>query len=189
MAESSKTTLRDITTIAAVLATIASLFAAMSWITSGKAAGDAGDRRTAALGFMMLRLEAATEASTARVEQQTYLTQAAMYQSYAASAADENIRLILENLAITSLQMSELKGSVAENAENRAGSYLNAFDKAMEEAGFFGRVADYRSTGALIFNISAVLGSLTVILKRKEVLYVYVPVFLIGLFYLLLSLV
>ncbi len=44
-----------------------------------------------------------------------------------------------------------------------------------------------RPTEALIFNVSATLASLGVLLKRKEILYVYIPIFAIGLFYLIIS--
>jgi len=84
--------------VAAILVTMASLFAAICGITSGTAGGEASDRKTAALGFMMLRLESSTEASTAWTEQQTYLTQAAMYYAYAQMATDNENKAILENL-------------------------------------------------------------------------------------------
>ena len=44
-----------------------------------------------------------------------------------------------------------------------------------------------RPTGALIFNVSATLASLGVLLKMKEILYIYIPIFAIGLFYLVMS--
>lgn len=178
----------NIASIAAILVTVASLFAAVSWISSGKAGSEASDHKTAALGFMMLRLEAETEASTARVEQQTYLTQAAMYYAYADAATDENTKRSLENLGEISYSLSVLKGSAAENAKNRAEEYCDAHEEALDAAKAFSNVADYRSTGALLFNMSAIVASCGVILKRKEILYVFIPIFALGMTYLLLSL-
>gem|GEM_PF-1115481 len=174
--------------IAAILVTMAALFAAVCWISSSKAGGTASDRKTAALGFMMLRLESATEASTARVEQQTYFTQAAMYWAYAEAATDENTRSALENMGNTSYAMSLLKGSVAENAENRAQKYENAYYEALSSAETVGKVADYRSTGALIFNVATAIASCAILVKRKELLYVYIPLFAIGMYHLIMSL-
>ncbi len=173
--------------IAAILVTLAALLAAACWITSGKAGGEASDRKTAALGFMMLRLESATEASTSRVQAQSYLTQAAMYLAYAERESNENIRLYLENLWYTSLALSNSELLEAENAENKANLYYNSYEEALSSAAAWGKVADLRSTGALIFNVSATLASLGILLKRKEVLYVYFPIFAIGLFYLITS--
>lgn len=180
---------KKVVNIAAILVTIASLMAAVCWITSGRAGGEASERKTAALGFMMLRLEAATEASTARVEQQTYLTQAAMYWAYAGAATDNETKSALENLGNTSYTMSTLKESAAENAENRAEKYYDAYEGAMGASTVFGRQADSRSTGALIFNISAIIASLAVLFRRKEILYVYLPIFMIGVIYFVLSVI
>jgi hypothetical protein len=173
--------------IAAISVTIASLFAAISWITSGRAGGEASNNKTAALGIMILRLESSTEASTARVEQQTYLTQAALYWSYAERATDNENKAILENIANINYLLSVFKGQVAENAENRAESYYGAYEEAMNSAEAYGETADYRSTGALIFNMAAMVGSFGVLLKRKEILYVYLPTFALGAYYLIMS--
>ena len=173
--------------IAAILVTVAAMFAAVCWITSGKAGGEASDRKTAALGFMMLRLESATEASTSRVQAQSYLTQAGMYFAYAEKEENSETKSALENLGYQSLVASNLYISAAENAENRAGLYYSGYEEALSSAVTWGKVADYRSTGALIFNVSATLASLGILLKRKEVLYVYIPIFAIGLFYFIMS--
>ncbi len=174
--------------IAAILVTTAVMFAAVCWITSGKAGGTASDRKTAALGFMMLRLEAATEASTARVSQQTYFTEALMYYAYAEKASDNENRAILENMGYRSWSMAELQKGVADNAENRAQKYENAYYEALSSAAAISKVADYRSTGALIFNVSSAIASCAVLVKRKELLYVFVPIFAIGTYYLIMSL-
>ncbi len=182
-----KISAKNVVNVAAVLVTIASLSAAACWITSGRAGSEADDRKTAALGFMMLRLEAATEASTARVEQQTYFTQAAMYYAYADAATDENVRNYLISLGDNSYEFSENKGAAAENAENRAQTYYDAYEKAIESATMYGRAAGDKSTGALVFNISAIVASVAVIFRRKEILYVYAPIFAIGVFYFIVS--
>jgi len=174
--------------VAAILVTIASLFAAVCWITSGKAGGEASDRKTAALGFMMLRLESSTAASTARVQAQTYLTQAGMYFAYADKENNASVKIYLENLGYTSLALENFYIGVAENAENRAQTYYSTYAEAIDSASTYGKIADYRSTGALIFNISAIVASCGVLLKRKEILYVFIPVFAIGMGYLIMSL-
>jgi len=188
MAKRSKSRL-SIISIAAILATLASFFAAVSWITSGKAGGVASDRKTAALGIMILRLESETNASTARVQVQTYLTQAGMYYAYAEKEDNEDVKRYLENLGDMSLAMSNYYIGVAENEENRAQTYYDDYLEALDTAKAFGGTADYRSTGALIFNVSAIVASCGVILKRKEILYVYIPIFALGISYLTLSLV
>jgi len=103
--------------IAAILVTVAAMLAAVCWITSGKAGGEASDRKTAALGFMMLRLESSTEASTSRVQAQSYLTQARMYFAYADKENNEEMRSYLENLGYQSIAMSNFHSSVADNGE------------------------------------------------------------------------
>lgn len=187
MVKKSKSEL-SIANVAAILVTVASLFAAVSWISSGKAGGEASDLKTAALGFMMLRLEAATEASTARVEQQTYFTQALMYYAYAEAATDNNTKSSLENLGDTSYLQSIFKGEAAENAENRAQKYYDAYEETLDASNALDRTEDYRVTGALLFNMSAIVASCGVILKRRELLYVYAPIFALGLGYFALSL-
>lgn len=187
MVEKPKSESRTVS-IAAVLVAIASFFAAVSWISSGKAGGGATDRKTAALGFMILRLESSTEASTARVQVQTYLTQAGMYYAYADRENDENVKRYLENLGDMSLAMSNFYIGVAENEENRAQSYYDDYEGALEAAAALSESSGYRSTGALIFNMSAIVASCGVILKRMEILYVYIPIFAFGIGHLILSL-
>jgi len=187
MVEKPKSESRTVS-IAAVLVSMASFFAAVSWISSGKAGGGATDRKTAALGFMMLRLEFSTEASTARVQAQTYLTQAGMYYAYADRENDENVKRYLENLGDTSWAMSNFYLGVAENRENKAQSYYDDYEGALEDAAALSESSSYRSTGALIFNMSAIVASCGVILKRMEILYVYIPIFAFGICYLVLSL-
>jgi len=135
-----------------------------------------------------LRLESETNASTARIQVQTYLTQAGMYYAYAEKEDNEIVKRYLENLGDMSLSMSNFYVGVAENEENRAQMYYDYYEEALDAATAFGKVADYRSTGALIFNMSAVVASCGVILKRWEILYVYIPIFALGLSYLALSL-
>ncbi len=178
----------SIANVAAILVTVASLFAAVSWISSGKAGGEASDRKTTALGFMMLRLESSTEASTARVQAQTYLTQAGMYFAEADATDNEDLRGYLDNLGYMSLSLSNFYLSMAENAENRAQSYYDNYAGALDVASELDRDEDYRVTGALLFNMSAIVASCGVILKRREILYVYAPIFALGVGYFALSL-
>jgi hypothetical protein len=177
-----------IVNVAAVLAVVASSFAAVSWITSGKAGGDADDAKMTALGAMILRLESSTEASTARVQAQTYLTQAGMYFAYADRENNENVKGYLDNLGYTSLAMSNFYIGVAENAENKAQSYYDTYETNLELAAKSDTASGNRSTGALIFNVAAVLAECTVLIKRKELLYVCLPIFAIGMYYLTISL-
>lgn len=178
----------EIANLAAILVTIASLLASVCWISSGKAGGQANDMKTAALGFMILRLESSTQASTALVQAQSYITQAGMYFAEADSTDDEELKSYLNDLGNQSLEMSNFHSSVSENSEKRAESYYDNYSKTLELSAKHGKVADYRSTGALIFSVSAILASCGVLFKRKEVLYVYIPIFIIALSYLVFSL-
>lgn len=188
MAKKSNSESSKLINIAAVLVVIASMFAAVCWITSGKAGGAASDQKTAALGFMMLRLESSTEASTSRVQAQSYLTQAGMYFAYADKENNEETKSYLENLGYQSIDISNYYLLVAENAENRANSYYSEYEGALVTAATLGTVSDYRSTGALVFNVSATLASFGVLLKRKEIFLVYFPTAGIGFIYLIMSL-
>ncbi len=178
----------EIVNVAAILVTIASLLASVCWISSGKAGSEANDMKTAALGFMILRLESSTQASTALVQAQSYLTQAGMYFAEADSAEDEELKSYLNDLGNQSLEMSTFYSSVAKDSENRAQSYYDKYNETLESSTEFGKQADYRSTGALIFSVAAIMASCGVLFKRKEILYVFIPIFIMGLSYLLISL-
>jgi hypothetical protein len=178
----------EIVNIAAILVTIASLLASVCWISSGKAGGEANDMKTAALGFMIMRLESSTQASTELVQAQSYLTQAGMYFAEADSAEDEGLKSILNDLGNQSLEMSTFHSSVAQDKENRSQSYYARYNETLESSTEFSKRSDYRSTGALIFSVAAIIASCGVLFKRKEVLYVYIPIFITGLSYLLISL-
>ncbi len=180
--------LQDVTSVAAVLVAIATLFASLSWISSGKAGGEAGDLKTAALGFMMLRLESATEASNALVQAQSYLTQAGMYYAEADSADDEELKAYLTDLGDQSIELSDFQSTVAREAEAKAQSYYDEYESALERAGAAGRISDLRSTAALILNVSATVASMVVLLKRRALLLLFAPVFLVGIGHLVASL-
>jgi hypothetical protein len=188
MARESRKNDVKIANMAAILAVLASLFAAVCWITSGKAGGAADDAKMTALSTMILRLESSTEASNARIEAQTDLTQAGMYYEYADKENNENIKFYLENLGNTSYQMSLFYLDMAENAENKAQSYYDVYENSLESASKLDNVSGNRSTGALIFNVAAVLAECAVLIKRKELLYVFLPIFAIGVYYLTISL-
>jgi hypothetical protein len=187
--KSREKSLEKIVNAAAVLAVVGSLFAATCWITAGKAGGLADDGKTKALSSMILRLESSTEASNERVQAQTYLTQAGMYFAYAEKENNENTKETLENLGYISIAMSNFHSSAAENAENRAQSYYGAFEDNLISAAKFDEIAGNRSTGALVFNVAAMLAEVAVLIKRREILFVCLPVFAIGAYYLMISLV
>ena len=84
--------------------------------------------------------------------------------------------------------MSNFHSSVSENAENRAQNYYTNYSVTLDKATQFGNVAALRSTGALIFTISAIVASTVGIFKRKEIMYVYFPIFIIGVSHLAISL-
>ena len=180
--------LDDVTSVAAILVAVATLFASLSWISSGRSGGQSGDLKTAALGFMMLRLEAATEASNALVQAQSYLTQAGMYYAQADSADDEELKSYLGNLGDRSLELSEFQTTVAREADARAESYYGEYEGALAQAGLSGRIADLRSTAALILNVSATVASMVVLLKKRALLLLFAPVFCVGIGYLFASL-
>ena len=188
MVKNQKKYAEKIVNTAAILAVISSLFAAVSLINSSKAGGAADDGKMTALSTMILRLESITEASTARVEAQTYLTQAGMYYAYADKENNENIKRYLENLGNTSLSMSSFYMSVAENAENKAQTYYDSYENSLTRAADLGKSAGNGSTGALVFNVAAMLANCVVLVKRKELLYVFLPIFAIGAYYLAISL-
>ncbi|MBC7092724.1 hypothetical protein H5T53_01755 [Candidatus Bipolaricaulota bacterium] len=177
----------DVATVAALLATLSTAFASMSWISAGKAGGVAGDQKTAALGVMILRLEAVTEASNALVQAQTYLTQAAMYYAQAETAGDEELKAFLEGLGDQSLQISQTRTKAAEDWKGRSESYYAKYEEALNQAAEYGNKSDHRSTAALIFNVSAAMASLMVIFKRWKLLLVYAPIFFVGLYYFVAS--
>ena len=178
----------ELVNVAAILVTIASLLASVCWISSGKSGSQSDDQKTSALGFMMLRLESSTDASTALVQAQSYLTQAGMYFAEADSTDDEDLKSYLTELGNQSIEMSVFYSTKANNSETRAQLYYDEYSEALEIAAESCKLADYRSTGALIFNVSAIVASACVLFKRKEFLYVYIPIFMIGLYYVIVSL-
>jgi len=180
--------LHDVSSVAAVLVALATLFASLSWISSGRAGGQAGDLKTAALGFMMLRLESATEASNALVQAQSYLTQAGMYYAQSDSAEDAELESYLTDLGDQSIELSEFQTTVAREAEAKAQGYYGEYERALSRAASSGRIADLRSTAALILNVSATVASMVILLKKRALLLVFVPVFLLGIGYLTVSL-
>jgi len=136
---------------------------------------------------MILRLESSTEASTALVQAQSYLTQAGMYFAEADSAHDEQLKTYLDSLGFQSLNMSDFYSTVAEESEIRAESYYSNYTQTLNRSSAFDEKADNRSTAALIFNVSAIVASACVLFKRRELFYVYIPVFILGLYYTMIS--
>jgi len=177
--------------VAAILAVIASLFAAVCWITSGKAGGAADDKKTAALGMITLYSTAKTDESNALVRIETYRMQAdtaAVYWDYAIKENNENAALYWENKWYESNAYVNYYILYAENEENKAQMYYDEHENALDLANNLDKAAGNRSTGALVFNVAVVLAECTVLIKRKEPLYVFIPIFAIGMYYLIVSL-
>ncbi len=177
----------DITTTAALLVTLATALASLSWISAGRAGGQAGDLKTAALGFMILRLEAATEASNELLQAQSYLTQAGMYYAQADAAEDVDLQGQLAGLGDQSIEMSDYHAAAAKDSNVSADKYYTSYEYALDRSAVIGGKSDNRSTAALIFNVSAAAASLVVIFKRRWLLGVCVPVFLVGMSYFAIS--
>lgn len=179
----------DFIDIAAIFVTISSLFSSVSWISSSNAGGEADDLKTAALGFMILRLESSTQASTELVQAQSYITQAGMYFAEADSEDDKDVQSYLYDLGNQSIQMANFHASVSVEAENRTQNYYENYSASLERATQLGNLAALRTTSALMFTISAIVTSIVGIFKRKEIFYVNIPIFLIAIYYLVMSLV
>lgn len=177
----------EFTSVAALLVTMATLVAALAWISAGRARGTVEDLRTAALGFMILRLEAATETSTALVQAQTYLTQAGMYYAEAKSIGDEQVEAYLTGLGDQSMELSDFHATRAQEAEQKAGLYFDQYEAVLDRSVDRARDADYRSTAALILNVSAAMASAAVLIRKRGLLYAFAPIFLLGVSYLLVS--
>ena len=111
-----------------------------------------------------------------------------MYAAYAEKATDNENKAILENLWYQSWVISEYWLAVAENHENRAAVYGSAYENHLQLAAELDNASGNRSTGALIFNVAAMLAECAVLIKRKELLYVFLPIFAIGAYYLIVSL-
>ncbi|MEW5826634.1 MAG: hypothetical protein AB1778_07360 [Candidatus Bipolaricaulota bacterium] len=174
--------------LAALLVTLASLCAALAWISAGKAGGRADDLKTAALGFVILRLEAATEASNALVQAQSYLTQAGMYYAEADAATDATLAAYLSGLGDQSLDMSTFQSDLAAAAQARSATDYAKYEEALAKSARHGAVSDRRSTAALILNVSTAIASAAVLLKRRVLLAAFAPVFLFGIYWLASSL-
>ena len=138
---------------------------------------------------MILRLESSTQASTELVQAQTYLTQAGMYYAEADSEDDKDLKSYLNDLGNQSIEMSNFHTSVSENAENRTQNYFTNYSVTLDKTTYFGNIAALRSAGALIFTISAIVASVVGIFKRKEIMYVYFPIFIIAVAHFAISLI
>lgn len=181
----------DIAKTAAVLVSVASIFATISWVSSGMAASKAGEQQWAAIGLMMLRLEATTTASNKLLEAQTHTTQAGVYFTQADTYENENPELAeyLDNYGYFELAMANISSEEAENTQVKAQTYYESYTEALDSSRAFSETADKRSTSALLFALSALIGSSCILLKRKEILYLGFPILLIAAFYLISSLV
>lgn len=112
-----------------------------------------------------------------------------MYFAEADSEDDADLKSYLNDLGNQSIEMSNFHTSVSEDAEKRANNYFNNYSESLDKATKNGNIDSLRSTGALIFTISAIVASTIGIFKRKEIMYVYIPIFIIAASYLAYSLV
>jgi len=173
--------------LAIVFVSLSSLFATVSLIYSGRASGPASDYKTEALGISILWLGSSTDASTATLRAETYLTQAALYLEYAQKENDNIVKSYLYDIVDTLENKSTFYISVAENAENKAQAYSENFSNRLDMAKNLGNMADYRSNAALMFTVAAIVGSSGTLLKRKEVIYLAIPVFIIAWYFFISS--
>jgi hypothetical protein len=136
---------------------------------------------------MMLRLEAATDAYTKTSEANVYLTTAELFLLQAQDIENAELKSYLENRAINLVQQANFNLSCAENAENLSNMYSDKVTESLDEAEKFGKQAESRSTGAILFTITAIIGSCGTLLKRREIVFAALPIFAIAAYYLVTS--
>jgi hypothetical protein len=73
-------------------------------------------------------------------------------------------------------------------AENKAQTYYDSYENSLTRAADLGKSAGNGFTGALVFNAGAMICGTADLLKRKELLYIFIPIFAIGAGYLIMSL-
>jgi hypothetical protein len=161
------------------MVSIASIFATISWISSGRASSEASDYETSSLGFMMVRLESEFEYYSLCSQVETNLVQArvALIENYPEGEWEYYIGRA-ENLQLEAM-----------NAYQRAQSYAENVDTLLDNASELSGMADSRSTAAITFSISAIVGSCGVLIKRKELFYISIIIFAIAACFLLSSVI
>jgi hypothetical protein len=85
--------------------------------------------------------------------------------------------------------MSQFQTETAQDANARADTYSGSYAQALQDAGRAGGVADLRATAALILNVSATAASMAVLIKRRGLLLLFAPIFVLGIGYLAASLI
>jgi len=136
---------------------------------------------------MMLRLEAATDTYTKTSEANVYLTTAELFLIQAQSTDNAELKSYLENRAFNMAQQANFNLLYAENAENLSNTYSDKVTESLGIAETFGKQAETRSTGAILFTITAIIGSCGTLLKRREIVLAALPLFAIAAYYLMTS--
>jgi hypothetical protein len=179
----------DIAKIAAVLVSIASVLATICWVSSSMAGGETEDYRSATLANMILKLDATTMVYVSTLEANTYLVLADMY-SQRALAENENAELksYYENMEFLYYSQAIYSAEVADNMRGNMEKYDNQLELLTGKVSASSNVSDNRATAALIFAISSLISSSVIILKRREILYLIIPTWLVAFYFLLVSL-
>jgi len=179
----------DIAKIAAVLVSIASVLATICWVSSSMSSGKTEQYRSATLANMILRLDATTLVYTETVKANTYLVLSDMYYQRA-QAENENLDLksYYENMEIIYMSMATYSTEVADNMRGNIEKYDNQLESLTDKVLASSGVSDNRATAALIFAISSLISSSVIILKRREILYLIIPTWLVAFYFLMASL-
>ncbi len=179
----------DIAKIAAVLVSIASVLATICWVSSSMSGGKTEQYRSATLANMILRLDATTLVYTETVKANTYLVLSDMYYQRA-QAENENLDLksYYENMEIIYMSMATYSAEVADNMRGNIEKYDNQLESLTDKVLASSGVSDNRATAALIFAISSLISSSVIILKRREILYLIIPTWLVAFYFLIVSL-
>jgi len=173
---------------AAILVSIASIFATVSWVMSGMAGNQTDKYQTSALSYTVARLESSTEAYTKTSEASTLATQAEIMLLIASETEDENLASYLENRWAVLMNMVDFNLEQAKNKENEVLMYADKVSDCLSIAEEFSDKEDNRSTAALLFALTALVSSSAILVKRKELLYVDAPILAIAAYYLAASL-
>jgi hypothetical protein len=172
-----------------VLVSIASVLATICWVSSSMAGGETEDYRSATLANMILKLDATTMVYVSTLEANTYLVLADMY-SQRALAENENAELksYYENMEFLYYSQAIYSAEVADNMRGNMEKYDNQLELLTGKVSASSNVSDNRATAALIFAISSLISSSVIILKRREILYLIIPTWLVAFYFLMVSL-
>jgi len=180
----------DVAKLAAVMVSIASVFATICWVLSSMASGKTEDYRSATLANMILKLDATTLVYTSTVEAETYIVLSGMYSQQAlAENENDELRSYYEYMQNLYLSMAVYKTQVAENMRTNAEKYDNQLGLLADKMSASSKISEKRATAALIFAVSSLISSSVILLKRKEILYLVVPTWLVAFYLFLVSFV